>query len=172
MQIQEFGREFMSSNKTLLFSAFFSIALIISTAVNSDEPDETMESRGRYLVEIGGCNDCHTTGFAVSEGATPESEWLLGDSLGYRGPWGTTYPPNLRTYVGNLTEEQWLAVMPVLRTRPPMPWWALNTMTADDLKAMYRYIKSLGPAENEVPAYLPPGETPATPYIQWPGPPE
>ncbi|NIO43617.1 MAG: cytochrome C [Burkholderiales bacterium] len=141
-------------------------------SVNSNEQADSMQARGRYLVEIGGCNDCHTAGFGISEGATPESEWLLGDSLGYRGPWGTTYPPNLRMYVGNLTEEQWLAVMPVLKTRPPMPWWALNSMTAGDLQAMYRYIKSLDPIETEIPAYVPPGKEPSTPYIQWPAPPE
>lgn len=38
--------------------------------------------RGRYLVEIAGCNDCHTLGYAQSGGQVPESTWLTGDSLG------------------------------------------------------------------------------------------
>lgn len=162
----------MPANKILLLFAFLSITLLISTPVVPDEQDGTMESRGKYLIEIGGCNDCHTAGFGVSEGTTPESEWLLGDSLGNRGPWGTTYPPNLRTYFEKLTEDQWVAAARVLTTRPPMPYWALNSMTEDDLRAMYQFIVSLDPVETEVPLYVPPDQTPATPYILWPSPPE
>lgn len=76
----------MSANKLLLPCALLSMAMLNSTAVVSAEPDATKESRGKYLIEIGGCNDCHTAGFAPSGGMTPESQWLLGDSLGYRLP--------------------------------------------------------------------------------------
>jgi mono/diheme cytochrome c family protein len=158
----------MTAEKIALLVVFFSTALLNSALVVADDAEGSMESRGKYLVEIGGCNDCHTSGFAGSGGATPESDWLLGDSLGYRGPWGTTYPPNLRTYVGNLAEDQWVTLSQTLKTRPPMPWWALNAMSPDDLRAVYRYIKSLDPVENVVPAYVPPDQTPATPYVQWP----
>jgi mono/diheme cytochrome c family protein len=52
---------------------------------------------GRYLVKIGGCNDCHTPGFAMTNGASPaEPEWLTGDGVGFSGPWGVSYPANLR----------------------------------------------------------------------------
>ena len=47
--------------------------------------------RGRYLVKIAGCNDCHTRGYAETAGKVPEKQWLTGDQLGWRGPWGTTY---------------------------------------------------------------------------------
>ncbi len=33
---------------------------------------------GRYLVQVAGCNDCHTEGYIETEGAVPESEWLKG----------------------------------------------------------------------------------------------
>ena len=52
--------------------------------------------RERYLITIAGCNDCHTPNYPQSGGKTPEKEWLTGDALGWRGPWGTTYAPNLR----------------------------------------------------------------------------
>src|SRR3981189_7474 len=64
--------------------------------------------RGRYLVEIGGCNDCHTPGYMQSDGKIPEAQWLTGDKLGWRGPWGTTYASNLRTFMQHLTEAEWL----------------------------------------------------------------
>jgi hypothetical protein len=37
-----------------------------------------------------------------------------------------------------------------------------------DLRAMYRYIKSLGPAGKPAPAYLPPDKTPPQPYVAFP----
>ncbi len=159
----------MSTSKFLLIGTYLSIALLASTSVVSDESTET---RGKYIVEIGGCNDCHTAGFALSDATTPESEWLAGDLLGFRGPWGTTYAINLRSYMQQLSEDNWVTVAKTLKTRPPMPWWALNAMTEDDLRALYRYIKSLGPVDYEVPAYVPPGQEPSTPYVQWPAPPD
>ncbi len=161
----------MQAQKYLILTALFTVALSVSMSVASGEADKTAETRGKYIVEIGGCNDCHTSGYAENGGTTPEAQWLSGDALGYRGPWGTTYPANLRAYVGEITEDEWVAKAEVLRTRPPMPWWALNAMTQDDLRAMYRYIKSLGYIKKEVPAYVPPPGIPETPYIQWPAPP-
>lgn len=52
--------------------------------------------RGRYLVKTSGCNDCHTPGYTASGGKVDEKLWLTGDTLGWNGPWGTTYPTNLR----------------------------------------------------------------------------
>jgi len=126
--------------------------------------------RGRYLVEIGGCNDCHTAGYAESGGKSPaESEWLKGDTLGYRGPWGTTYPTNLRLSISKMSEEQWVKYGKSLMTRPPMPWFNVRAMTDEDLRAMYQYIRSLGASGTQAPAFLPPEKAPKPPYIQWPG---
>ena len=70
---------------------------IAQQKVASGEPDSRQIERGRYLVKISGCNDCHTAGYAMTGGNIPESQWLMGDKLGWRGPWGTTYPANLRS---------------------------------------------------------------------------
>jgi mono/diheme cytochrome c family protein len=126
--------------------------------------------RGRYVVEIGGCNDCHTAGYADAGGKAPESERLKGDTLGYRGPWGTTYPTNLRLSIGKMTEDQWLKYAKSLMTRPPMPWFNVRAMNDGDLRALYAYIKSLGASGNQSPAFLPPDKQPKAPYIQWPMP--
>jgi uncharacterized membrane protein len=100
--------------------------------------DSSSHARGRYLVSIAGCNDCHTPGFAMSGGKVDEKQWLTGDSLGWRGPWGTTYPVNLRLYMQTLSEKQWIDKARHLTARPPMPFWALNGMTETDLRALYR----------------------------------
>jgi mono/diheme cytochrome c family protein len=134
----------------------------------AQKPDDAQIKRGRYLVEIAGCNDCHTAGYAPSGGKVPEGEWLLGDALGWNGPWGTTYATNLRLYMQDLTEEQWVKKAKALNARPPMPWFNVRAMTAGDLRAMYRYIRSLKPVGKPAPAYLPPDKTPPRPYVAFP----
>ena len=128
-------------------------------------------SRGKYLVEIGSCNDCHTPGYAASGGKVPEKDWLVGDQLGWRGPWGTTYPPNLRLFMQTLSEAQWAKFAKTSELRPPMPSPALHSMTDSDLRALYRYIRHLGPAGKDAPAYLSPDKEPKPPFVQFPGPP-
>ena len=56
-------------------------------AAGAKKPSSQQIARGRYLLVVGSCNDCHTAGFAPSDGKVPEKEWLLGDGvLGFRGP--------------------------------------------------------------------------------------
>lgn len=125
-------------------------------------PDgDPLIERGRYLVLVSGCNDCHTAGFIEADGNIPESEWLGGNALGWHGPWGTTYPTNLRLYFEDMTEEQWLQIARQLRSRPPMPWFTLREMTDEDLRAIFRFTRSLGDPGEPAPAYQPPGEEPA-----------
>jgi mono/diheme cytochrome c family protein len=138
----------------------------------STASDSQQIERGRYLAKIAGCNDCHTAGYAMRGGKVPESEWLMGDKLGWRGPWGTTYPTNLRHYMRDLSEAAWVKVAKNLRARPPMPWFALNDMTEQDLKAIYRFTRALGPVGEPAPAYVPPTREPQGPYIQFPAPPK
>ena len=64
----------------------------------------------------------------------------------YRGPWGTSYPANLRLYMQGLSER--------------------------DLRALYRYVRHLGSAETPAPAYVPPQGNPTAPYVQFPAPPK
>ena len=123
--------------------------------------------QGRYLVITGGCNDCHTAGYGPMEGNVPEEAWLTGDSVGYKGPWGTTYPVNLRLHMENLTEDQWVAEVASLQTRPPMPWFNLNQYKESDLRAIHAYISSLEPKGTAAPAYLPPDQQPPLPYIDF-----
>ena len=148
------------------------LAACLAVPVAALAKEDAQLKRGRYLVEIGGCNDCHTPGYAPSGGKVPESQWLTGDRLGWHGPWGTTYPRNLRLYFQDLTEAQWLQKAKTLETRPPMPWFDVRAMSTADLKAVYRYIRHLGPAGQPAPGDLPAGETPPQPYVEFPAPPK
>lgn len=132
--------------------------------------DASKVARGRYVISISGCNDCHTRNFAESEGKVPESQWLSGDSLGWKGPWGTTYPSNLRRLIAGLSEDQWVHLARNLQTRPPMPWFNLRFMSEDDLRAVHHFVRYLGPSEDPVPEYLPPDRDPQPPYVTFPSP--
>ena len=136
----------------------------LQDAVAGDKAADAEIARGRYLVTIGGCNDCHTPGYPEQGGAVPESQWLTGVAVGYQGPWGTTYPANLRLVTSRLTEAQWVAHARKERL-PPMPWFNLRAMTDADLKAMYAFIRSLGAPGKAVPAYVAPGGKVDTPYF-------
>lgn len=120
---------------------------------------------GKYLVLIAGCNDCHTPGYTQSSGRVPESQWLTGVPVGFRGPWGTTYASNLRLYVAPMSESDWLKVMRQRDSKPPMPWDSLHAMSDADLSAIYQFIQSLGKAGPQTPQDVPPDQEPQTPYI-------
>ncbi|MGE5153601.1 MAG: cytochrome C [Bdellovibrio bacteriovorus] len=122
--------------------------------------------RGRYLVSVSGCNDCHTPGYPESGGTLPESDWLVGSSVGFEGPWGTTYPANLRKLIASQSESEWLR-RARSATRPPMPWFSLRDMTESDLKAIYAFVRSLGDKGEPAPDYAPPGQAVLTPYFEF-----
>lgn len=128
--------------------------------------DADLVARGDYLVRTSGCNDCHTPGYLDNQGNVDRAHWLTGNTLGFHGPWGTTYPSNLRLRVTEMDEAEWLAYTADLHTRPMMPDFAVRAMTEDDRRAIYRLARSLGVAGKPAPAYLPPGQEPPPPYLQ------
>lgn len=135
-----------------------------SGAASAQAEQDGSVSHGRYLVTITGCHDCHTPGHAQSGGHAPPANWLTGSPVGYQGPWGTSYPANLRLTVQSMTESQWL-LFARAEKRPPMPWFSLREMSNRDLLDIYRYIRSLGPAGTPAPTAVPPGGKANTPFI-------
>lgn len=120
--------------------------------------------RGLQVSIVGGCHDCHTAGYAESGKVDPAVS-LKGDALGYGGPWGTTYPRNLRITAADKSEDQFVQFAKTFQTRPPMPWFNVHAMDESDIRSLYQYIKSLGAPGEQVPEAVPPGEEPKTPYI-------
>lgn len=171
--LRSLERQTVNIFRTSLLGA--GLALLLGSQVANGQAakqsglDPQQVKRGRYIVDIGGCNDCHTAGYADAGGNAPESERLKGDTVGYRGPWGTTYPTNLRLSILKMSEDQWLQYGKNLMTRPPMPWFNIRAMTDADLRALYQYVKSLGVSGTAAPAFVPPDKQPKAPYVQWPG---
>lgn len=141
-------------------------SLLVPMALQAAPQTTNEQERARFLLVVGGCNDCHSPGYAESGGKLDTAQWLMGSNVGFNGPWGTTYPGNLRTLVASISEQEWLqrARTPM---RPPMPSPSLMIMSDDDLKAMYRFIQDLGTAGVQAPDYVPPGQPVTTAVINF-----
>ncbi len=127
-------------------------------------PGDVSVDRGKLVSIIGGCNDCHTSGYNESQGQIDPAKALAGTAIGWQGPWGTTYPANIRLKVKDMTEDQFVQYARTFKARPPMPYYNVNAMDESDLRSLYLYIKSLGDPGDPMPDYVPPGEEPKTPY--------
>ena len=94
-----------------------------------------------------------------------------GTMTAFTGPWGVSFTANLtpdkETGLGNWTEDMFLMALrtgrhegkgrPIL---PPMPFKYVGSLTDEDLKAVFAYLRSLPPVRNRVPAPIdPPEET-------------
>ena len=165
-----------SVSKILTMTAVLTLAVLPLAGCNQQGgkqagagpvPDRMELNRGKHFVQIMGCNDCHTPGYAESGGQIPEAQWLTGTNTGWHGPWGTTYAANLRTLVQGMSQDDWIKLLRAGQMRPPMPGYAFKTLRDEELGYIYTYIKSLGAAGSDAPAYLPPGKMPPAPYVDF-----
>jgi len=123
--------------------------------------------RGRKLVLEMRCNNCHTPDYDL-RASVPEEDWLVGSNLGFYGPSGTVYPVNLRLLVNRISEDKWVNLTRQMRKGMPMDAVLLPSAPEQDLRAIYRFVKYLGPKGEPAPESLPAGETPQTRYIEYP----
>jgi mono/diheme cytochrome c family protein len=141
-------------------------ALALMGAAPAKDTNAARIQRGGYLATIEGCNDCHTPGTLY--GAPDFSRRLSGSELGWRGPWGVSYPrnltPDMETGIGSWTEKQ---IVDALRTGmrpngkpllPPMPWPNFTALTDEDAYALAAYLKSLPAVSHKVPDAVTPDQ--------------
>lgn len=113
--------------------------------------DMQIVQQGRQLVLENGCNDCHTAGYLMATDGIPTERWLTGSNAGMEGPWGTLYPANLRLLLNGMAQDQWLRMAKHVKATPMMPWSKLRQMPAEDLVAIYQFVRYLGPSGGPVP---------------------
>lgn len=154
------------------FRRFLAVALLASapascglaaedavvTVAGSQPVAQAELDRGRYLVRVGGCNDCHTAGYVADYGGVPEQDWLMGDDTAFVGRWGTAFASNLRLTMLRYNDEQWLKRARSLEDSAVMPDERLRSMSDADLLAVLRYVQWLGPRGEPAPQPLPPGD--------------
>nr|WP_249156683.1 c-type cytochrome [Bradyrhizobium diazoefficiens] len=128
-------------------------------------------TRGKYLVEISGCNDCHTPGYFLGKPDT--SRYLGGSDVGFEIPGqgvfvGPNITPDETTGIGGWTPEQVVKAIqagerPDGRILSPiMPWHAFATLTADDAAAIAAFLRTVRPVKNKPPGPFKAGETVST----------
>jgi mono/diheme cytochrome c family protein len=130
------------------------------------EPDKSDHlAYGKYLVTMANCGDCHTN----HERGKPVAGMEFAGGWVLNMPWGQRLiPPNItpdpETGIGNVTKEQFVArfkafeAMTELPPAPPkrntiMPWNLYAKIPAEDLGAMYDYLRTLKPIKNKVNAF-------------------
>jgi mono/diheme cytochrome c family protein len=145
-----------------------SAAGLIALAPFSAAADEAQIKRGEYLVTIGGCNDCHTSGYFF--GKPDGSRFLGGSDVGFEIPGlgvfvGPNITPDKETGIGSWTPEQIVTaiqsgVRPDGRTLAPiMPWHALAHLTDEDATSIVAFLQSIEPVSNKVAGPFKPGDT-------------
>jgi mono/diheme cytochrome c family protein len=140
-------------------------SMIMAAAAQAGAAEVSVK-RGEQVAITGGCHDCHTAGYLESGGKIDPAASLAGTQLGWQGPWGTTYPANLRlTAKDKGGEDGFVQYLKTFEARPPMPYFNVHAMDESDLRSLYQYIASLGEPGAPVPEFVPPGQEPKTPYI-------
>ncbi|MGH6989284.1 MAG: hypothetical protein ACREE3_05265, partial [Stellaceae bacterium] len=90
------------------FVAWAAIPAALSLAISSAQASQRQIERGKYLVTIMGCSDCHTAGSL--EGKPDMAHFLGGGDIGWDVPGlGVFVAPNLtpdKTGLGNWTKKQ------------------------------------------------------------------
>ena len=186
-------RQLRSHRYMIYVSAATAVAatLAVSTPASAQQGNNAAVDRGRYLVRITGCHDCHSP---KVQGMTPNLDLALSgrpastqlpsetktevhasaDLTAWTGPWGYSVASNLTpdptTGIGTrYNEASFIATMRTGKKpngtpiMPPMPSEVYQNMTDDDLKAIFAYLRTIKPIRNPVLAglKLPAGAKPA-----------
>jgi mono/diheme cytochrome c family protein len=155
----------MSIRACVFFVAAFAAVMPRVSAYAADAQTE----RGKYLVEFGGCGDCHTPGHFL--GHPDMTRYLGGSDVGFALPGagvfvGPNLTPDKGTGLGAWTEQQIVTaittgVRPDGRVLAPiMPWRDFANLRKSDALAIAAFLKSLPPISNQVPGPFGPSQTP------------
>jgi mono/diheme cytochrome c family protein len=131
--------------------------------------DPATVARGKYLVTIGGCNDCHTPGYFL--GKPDMARYLGGSDVGFELPGmgvfvGPNLTPDKETGLGNWTDAQVVAAIqegarPDGRMLAPiMPYHAYANLTPQDAQAIVAFLRSIPAVQRKVPGPFGPTQTP------------
>lgn len=136
--------------------------------------------KGKYLVDLLGCGNCHTQGALLGE---PDNQLsLAGSTIGiaYTDPMENRHPgvvyagnltPDNRTGLGAWSSDQIVTLLTSGQDRaghhrlPVMPWTAYSRLSRPDATAIAAYLKSLAPIEHEIPSMVFPGNKAKTAYV-------
>jgi mono/diheme cytochrome c family protein len=138
------------------------MALVIKPKGPSAPPPAQMTAAptaeyGRYLVHsVGNCVGCHTrmdmrTGALIGPPLAGGAEHLSHSKPGTKFVTPNLTPDPRTGRIANWTEEVFVARFKMARGAEgsPMPWPAFGRMNDDDLRAIYRYLRTVPAVEND-----------------------
>lgn len=161
------------------------LAMAGDKADSAKKKEQQQVEHGHYLVQVGGCNDCHTPLMMTDHGPVPDMSRALsghpagmqvpppptaagpwvwggdGSMTAFWGPWGQSYSANITsdaTGIGKWKPEEFVKTMKTGKhlgtgrdVLPPMPWQTLSRLSDEDLLAIFAYLQSTKPVQNQVP---------------------
>jgi mono/diheme cytochrome c family protein len=142
---------------------------LLAWPLTSAKAAQSQVERGKYLVTLGGCSDCHTPGTFL--GHPDKSRYLGGSDVGFAIPGlgvfaGPNLTPDKETGIGGWTTQQIVTAITTGKRpdgrilAPIMPYEALSHLTRADALAIAAYLKSLKPVSNKVAGPFGPTEKP------------
>jgi mono/diheme cytochrome c family protein len=143
-------------------------AFVLIGSALAASADEAQIARGRYLVSISGCSDCHTPGGML--GSPDMKRYLGGSDVGFAVPGagvfvGPNLTPDKDTGLGNWTSEQIVTAIRKgkrpdgVELSPVMPWPGFAHLTDEDAAAIAVFLKSLPAVANKAPGPFKPTDT-------------
>jgi mono/diheme cytochrome c family protein len=124
--------------------------------------DEAQIARGKYLVGVAGCSDCHTPGGML--GSPDMKRYLGGSDVGFSIPTqgvfvGSNLTPDKETGLGRWTADE--IVTAIRKGKRPdgsglsgmMPSASFSRLTDEDAFAIAAFLQSLPPVKNKVRDY-------------------
>jgi mono/diheme cytochrome c family protein len=151
--------------------AMASLLAVIALSITIGDAAETQVQRGKYLVSIIPCNDCHTPGALL--GKPDMTRYLGGSDVGFAVPGlGVFYGPNLtpdnETGLGKWTNAQIATAITTGKRpdgrmlAPPMPVQSFKNLTHADALAIAAYLKTLPAVKHKIPGPFGPAEKPTS----------
>ena len=146
--------------------------------------DAAKIARGKYLMTVGACNDCHSPKLDPQQHPDPKRPFsgrpqttqapsqnpneihASLDLTAWAGPWGISYGANLSPDPETGLKKRYTeaSFIKTLRTGkkpegedllPPMPWELYKVFSDDDIKAIWAYLQTIPAIKNNVKSAAP-----------------
>ena len=147
----------------------------LMTLLPRPAPAQSPVDRGKYLVTLAACSDCHTRGtfFGKPDMAYYLAGWDVGFFVPNLGTFiGSNLTPDKETGLGKWTDEQILTALQKGVTpdgrelSPNMPWRAYANLTRDDALAIVAFLRGLPPVKNKILPPFGPDQKPTVPVMK------
>jgi len=140
---------------------------VLLVAIGTPALAQDQIARGKYLVTIMGCGDCHTPGSFL--GKPDMAHPLSGSDVGFEIPGlgvfvGRNLTPDRETGLGTWTADQIVTAFTMGKRpdgralAPAMPWMNFTGLKKEDASAIAGYLQSLPPTKHSIPGPFAPND--------------